>query len=352
MAFSSTSLQSTLTSLTVKDLHKLCRTYDLSHTYSLKKAELVSVLMPAILSLERMDRFLYLAKEPEYRFFRLLYASDRPIPLIEENSVLAHLLAAQGYADIIKGSGEIIMPLEIQQMYQELLRNKFADRKRRGDLLDAYASAAVHLYGVIKLTDLVQIINQQNETQTTESELRDCLQRHIEESGYLFHQEYLVNEAFRDNGFQDVPDLLKQVGGKQRYLPPREKFLLYTDADYYEETPATAKLSQFLVSRCGKSFNEAKDITDSIAIACCVETPMSLILEDLNTNGTHLSRPQTIEFEQLVTAITKTSRLWSMNGHTPVELALMTRAVRGRKIGRNEPCPCGSGLKYKRCCGR
>ena len=24
----------------------------------------------------------------------------------------------------------------------------------------------------------------------------------------------------------------------------------------------------------------------------------------------------------------------------------------GRKVGRNEPCPCGSGKKYKRCCGR
>lgn len=22
------------------------------------------------------------------------------------------------------------------------------------------------------------------------------------------------------------------------------------------------------------------------------------------------------------------------------------------KIGRNDPCPCGSGLKYKKCCGR
>jgi uncharacterized protein YecA (UPF0149 family) len=22
-----------------------------------------------------------------------------------------------------------------------------------------------------------------------------------------------------------------------------------------------------------------------------------------------------------------------------------------RKIGRNDPCPCGSGKKYKRCCG-
>ena len=22
------------------------------------------------------------------------------------------------------------------------------------------------------------------------------------------------------------------------------------------------------------------------------------------------------------------------------------------KIGRNDPCPCGSGLKYKQCCGK
>ncbi len=26
--------------------------------------------------------------------------------------------------------------------------------------------------------------------------------------------------------------------------------------------------------------------------------------------------------------------------------------VKGKKIGRNEPCPCGSGKKYKNCCGR
>ncbi len=26
--------------------------------------------------------------------------------------------------------------------------------------------------------------------------------------------------------------------------------------------------------------------------------------------------------------------------------------VKGEKIGRNEPCPCGSGKKYKKCCGR
>ena len=27
-------------------------------------------------------------------------------------------------------------------------------------------------------------------------------------------------------------------------------------------------------------------------------------------------------------------------------------AVSGKGVGRNDPCPCGSGKKYKNCCGR
>ena len=26
--------------------------------------------------------------------------------------------------------------------------------------------------------------------------------------------------------------------------------------------------------------------------------------------------------------------------------------VKKTKVGPNDPCPCGSGLKYKKCCGR
>ena len=26
--------------------------------------------------------------------------------------------------------------------------------------------------------------------------------------------------------------------------------------------------------------------------------------------------------------------------------------VKGKKVGRNDPCPCGSGKKYKKCCGK
>ncbi|WP_339133381.1 MAG: SEC-C metal-binding domain-containing protein [Candidatus Electrothrix sp. GW3-4] len=34
----------------------------------------------------------------------------------------------------------------------------------------------------------------------------------------------------------------------------------------------------------------------------------------------------------------------------PWNSASPTRQVIKKKIGRNEPCPCGSGKKYKKCC--
>jgi uncharacterized protein YecA (UPF0149 family) len=33
------------------------------------------------------------------------------------------------------------------------------------------------------------------------------------------------------------------------------------------------------------------------------------------------------------------------------DLQKVQQVVRGAKIGRNDPCPCGSGNKYKKCCG-
>ncbi|MGN0356095.1 MAG: SEC-C metal-binding domain-containing protein [Muricoprocola sp.] len=31
---------------------------------------------------------------------------------------------------------------------------------------------------------------------------------------------------------------------------------------------------------------------------------------------------------------------------------LVSTVIKGPKIGRNDPCPCGSGKKYKKCCGK
>ena len=40
------------------------------------------------------------------------------------------------------------------------------------------------------------------------------------------------------------------------------------------------------------------------------------------------------------------------NGEGEVKLDLAPVRREMPKVGRNEPCPCGSGKKFKNCCGR
>ena len=57
------------------------------------------------------------------------------------------------------------------------------------------------------------------------------------------------------------------------------------------------------------------------------------------------------------------ARLWVTYGNAPDELSSSQESGFGMKqniavvrstlkVGRNDPCPCGSGLKYKKCCGK
>lgn len=39
---------------------------------------------------------------------------------------------------------------------------------------------------------------------------------------------------------------------------------------------------------------------------------------------------------------------WNYHGWLPLQGTI----VKDKKIGRNEPCPCGSTKKYKKCCGK
>ena len=54
---------------------------------------------------------------------------------------------------------------------------------------------------------------------------------------------------------------------------------------------------------------------------------------------------QTNKREAPVAAAQAVSGKDSSSNRQPVKVA-------GKKIGRNDPCPCGSGKKYKKCCGR
>ncbi|MEG2597224.1 MAG: SEC-C metal-binding domain-containing protein, partial [Oscillospiraceae bacterium] len=37
--------------------------------------------------------------------------------------------------------------------------------------------------------------------------------------------------------------------------------------------------------------------------------------------------------------------------HGDSDTSIKKQPIHSKKIGRNDPCPCGSGKKYKKCCG-
>ncbi len=62
-------------------------------------------------------------------------------------------------------------------------------------------------------------------------------------------------------------------------------------------------------------------------------------------------KPQTIEKSQETEVQADLSGKGVVKGEQPKK-AMAKVALSTKKIGRNDPCPCGSGLKYKYCCGK
>ena len=71
-----------------------------------------------------------------------------------------------------------------------------------------------------------------------------------------------------------------------------------------------------------------------------------------------------MKFIELYIEMSRECRIRDNRGHDYYEMVAMmaekNREGSGRKqaqmkrvkVGRNDPCPCGSGKKYKNCCGR
>lgn len=69
----------------------------------------------------------------------------------------------------------------------------------------------------------------------------------------------------------------------------------------------------------------------------------------------HFCQSYKMFFEHADNHLKKMAENWKQTH--PLESSQQSYDIRSsaeanRKIGRNEPCPCGSGLKYKKCCGR
>ena len=175
----------------------------------------------------------------------------------------------------------------------------------------------------------------------------------------MLWEEYLVHHGFEENEFRDVADLLTRIGSKPRYIPPKPEFLKYADIDYYEETAATLLMEQYLRRDMGLSHEDVNAVMSELHFAMLLEVRPVEYLNILRDCKIFISRKDLQIVLDILSEMANSTRLWSNNGRTPNEIFELYERPRLNKlpskivkVGRNDLCPCGSGKKYKKCCGR
>lgn len=140
----------------------------------------------------------------------------------------------------------------------------------------------------------------------------------------------------------------------EEYLPKEQKIYEYILGEKVEKVEG--KVSE-LAARFNMTAEMIVAFIDGINAALPEQYDMETLTEDSDV-------VVNIDFEKLFKLMIeyKAEHLYKLpqwdgifNEETRKRLTLEQKnartIVKGEKIGRNDPCPCGSGKKYKKCCG-
>lgn len=239
-----------------------------------------------------------------------------------------------------------------------------------------YSVALTQLYGLVHKEKVVEIYNMQNNDKVNLTEIEKVMSEKRQELKRYFvyiDGEYFVQEAIME--FDEMDLHLEQQVGKPYYIPNKRELLKYKDEEYFERTKESREMYAFIKKHIKPgSINSVQDIFRDMVGDCQIEMSVPDILNDLTRLGVELPTEQEVgEAMDLIVNLANNTRLWSNKGHTPNEifeqyerpylqpLSNQGTGLKGAerisdspriKIGRNDPCPCGSGKKYKKCCGR
>lgn len=210
--------------------------------------------------------------------------------------------------------------------------------------------------------------------------------RNIEEEMDL---EKALDDFARKEGDAEFRKLYRLTEEKPRYLPGREQFLKYADEDYMEPLPAVRNFKIFLkktykedLDRLSLEMEEDEDIDsflediiadiritmDGNVAGKCLSTNTDFVQDVFEELGCFSIDSENLdelkEILSYIMEIKNSERIWSDKGYSPNEMRRILPWERGttdayessvqmqRKVYPNDPCPCGSGRKFKKCCGK
>lgn len=258
--------------------------------------------------------------------------------------------------------------------------------------IHSYFEAAARLYGVIPVIRLLEIYNSQNES--VERDVFLVLAEIIRHEQNLFSilgpEDFVpgkepnpinwdvIDDHLLQDDPEDYPKLVRDQGDKPYKILPKTEFLRYAAPDYYPATPQSMAMRKYLHDRGDLPWPE--DTWSGIQTMIEIDFSLADVIACCESEGLTFDKKHDIgEFAALFQELNNHTRKQVNRGHTPAELFAQT--YRGQQLAqrlapenqlslfddgnveviaptvtgkpsRNAPCPCGSGRKYKNCCGK
>ena len=242
--------------------------------------------------------------------------------------------------------------------------NGYADIRK---LLDIYARAAVNLYGVISQKELTEIFNAQNSglVDVSADEVFNLLLPLVVKSKdpwYCFYKDTIVHYWAIDD-FTHADDWLAEQGDKPRFIPEKDEFVAFENQYHVSKSQKNYwdKVLDFIITEWNGNRNYYRFYRD-LEDAAPFVLGFSNVSKSMEEYDLAFKNQKSAEkFFALYSEACNNTRMWSNKGYTPNELMEIhakkrhkkpdeTIVHRPKKVGPNQPCPCGSGKKYKKCC--
>lgn len=290
-------------------------------------------------------------------------------------------------------------------------REEILEKRRKIGAEYDFVRSAANLYGAVGVDDLEEIVNHWGEhvlgdkafcpvLNAERAKLARLVAEHMVELAQL--REYspfahvYVNSGlvisyakypeedviFDDEPIKPVVQTRDSRKGKKRWYPDSfEGFLCWRDGNYHESPEEYKRLEAFIKDVWNVDPDDEDDVETLDETIASVYQNLSSggVWQDardaieLNYNLSELTKKEVAELTCFIAEAANATRLDANWGHTPMEMGVKSAQngtanttfdytdflqnpdgsiVRSEvKVGRNDPCPCGSGKKYKKCCG-
>ncbi|MDD6795430.1 MAG: SEC-C metal-binding domain-containing protein [Clostridiaceae bacterium] len=247
----------------------------------------------------------------------------------------------------------LVVAKEAKKHLKELIDNKdyIEDLKERSKAISFIDGLMIH-YGMIDGADIYKLISEKH-TDIIKKEDLDFYINYIFRSYEAFTE---TNSLIHPYVFSPA-DIFAEINVRKQV--PYD----YDDVEYF------INIGQNVLSTYGNEIEELKSalvkrgIDASLAdlaidqLIYYVKNDMGTmsivaLLSDIGINFNDENDSE--EIVRTVMNVYNNTHMWGLKGLTPIELEKRrtTTIVKEKEPGRNDPCPCGSGKKYKKCCGR